>query len=242
MKTIYRISILLNIFFAGYILIRGGELIINELTEKQAGPMEYTAEETATTQEHITCDTIFTVSEYDLSTGRQEVYQKMLPEKLIGMNRRELIQWVDEYNLSPTLEDMEKGFNAGTDDYMIKPINMQEMVFRVKALLRRSKIVNEKKLKVGDTILDYDALTIKINDNLYNMPPKEFYLIFKLLSSPNKIFTRIELMDEIWGMDTDIDDRTIDSHIKKLRRKFEDCSDFEIVTVRGLGYKSKINV
>jgi DNA-binding response OmpR family regulator len=116
------------------------------------------------------------------------------------------------------------------------------MVFRVKALLRRSKIVNEKKLKVGDTILDYDALTIKINDNLYNMPPKEFYLIFKLLSSPNKIFTRIELMDEIWGMDTDIDDRTIDSHIKKLRRKFEDCSDFEIVTVRGLGYKSKINV
>jgi DNA-binding response OmpR family regulator len=140
------------------------------------------------------------------------------------------------------IEDMEKGFNAGTDDYMIKPINMQEMVFRVKALLRRSKIVNEKKLKVGDTILDYDALTIKINDNLYNMPPKEFYLIFKLLSSPNKIFTRIELMDEIWGMDTDIDDRTIDSHIKKLRRKFEDCSDFEIVTVRGLGYKSKINV
>ena len=140
------------------------------------------------------------------------------------------------------IEDMEKGFNAGTDDYMIKPINMQEMIFRVKALLRRSKIVNEKKLKVGDTILDYDALTIKINDNLYNMPPKEFYLIFKLLSSPNKIFTRIELMDEIWGMDTDIDDRTIDSHIKKLRRKFEDCSDFEIVTVRGLGYKSKINV
>ena len=134
------------------------------------------------------------------------------------------------------IEDMEKGFNAGTDDYMIKPINMQEMIFRVKALLRRSKIVNEKKLKVGDTILDYDALTIKINDNLYNMPPKEFYLIFKLLSSPNKIFTRIELMDEIWGMDTDIDDRTIDSHIKKLRRKFEDCSDFEIVTVRGLGY------
>lgn len=140
------------------------------------------------------------------------------------------------------IEDMEKGFMAGTDDYMIKPINMQEMIFRVKALLRRSKIVNEKKLKVGDTILDYDALTIKINDNLYNMPPKEFYLIFKLLSSPNKIFTRIELMDEIWGMDTDIDDRTIDSHIKKLRRKFEDCSDFEIVTVRGLGYKSKINV
>lgn len=140
------------------------------------------------------------------------------------------------------IEDMEKGFSAGTDDYMVKPINMQEMTFRVKALLRRSQIANEKKLKVGSTILDYDALTIKIKDSIYDMPPKEFYLIFKLLSSPNKIFTRMELMDEIWGMDTDIDDRTIDSHIKKLRRKFEDCSDFEIITVRGLGYKSKINM
>ena len=139
------------------------------------------------------------------------------------------------------IEDMERGFDSGTDDYMIKPINMQEMILRVKALLRRSQIANEKKLKVGSTLLDYDALTIKTENTIYNMPPKEFYLIFKLLSSPNKIFTRMELMDEIWGMDTDIDDRTIDSHIKKLRRKFEDCNDFEIVTVRGLGYKSKIN-
>lgn len=140
------------------------------------------------------------------------------------------------------IEDMEKGFMSGTDDYMIKPINMQEMMLRVKALLRRSQIANERKLKIGSTILDYDALTITIKDNIYDMPPKEFYLIFKLLSSPNKIFTRIELMDEIWGMDIDIDDRTIDSHIKKLRRKFENCSDFEIITVRGLGYKSKINI
>ena len=139
------------------------------------------------------------------------------------------------------IEDMERGFMAGTDDYMIKPINMQEMTFRVKALLRRSQIANERKLKIGSTILDYDSLTIKTENDIYDMPPKEFYLIFKLLSSPNKIFTRMELMDEIWGMDTDIDDRTIDSHIKKLRRKFEDCSDFEIITVRGLGYKSKIN-
>ncbi len=139
------------------------------------------------------------------------------------------------------IEDMERGFDSGTDDYMIKPINMQEMILRVKALLRRSQIANEKKLKVGSTILDYDALTIKTENTIYNMPPKEFYLIFKLLSSPNKIFTRMELMDEIWGMDTDIDDRTIDSHIKKLRRKFDNCSDFEIITVRGLGYKSKIN-
>ena len=138
------------------------------------------------------------------------------------------------------IEDMEKGFVAGTDDYMIKPINMREMILRVNALLRRAKIANERRLILGNTILDYDSLTIIYDGKEYNMPPKEFYLIFKPLSSPNKIFTRMELMDEIWGMDTEIDDRTIDSHIKKLRRKFENCNDFEIITVRGLGYKAKI--
>ncbi|WP_024832021.1 response regulator transcription factor [Ruminiclostridium josui] len=137
-------------------------------------------------------------------------------------------------------EDMEKGFRAGTDDYMVKPISMRELVLRVKALLRRAQIANEKKLVVGSTLLDYNALTVKVNEEIYEMPPKEFYLLFKLLSNPNKIFTRQELMDEIWGLDTEVDDRTIDSHIKKLRRKFEHCSDFEIVTIRGLGYKSKI--
>ncbi len=137
-------------------------------------------------------------------------------------------------------EDMEKGFRAGTDDYMIKPISMRELVLRVKALLRRSQIENEKKLVVGNTFLDFNALTVKVNEEIFEMPPKEFYLLFKLLSNPNKIFTRQELMDEIWGMETDVDDRTIDSHIKKLRRKFEHCTDFEIITIRGLGYKSKI--
>ena len=138
------------------------------------------------------------------------------------------------------MEDMEKGFQAGTDDYMIKPVNLKEMVLRVKALLRRSQIASEKKLVIGSTILDYDALTIKSKEGDFEMPPKEFYLLFKLLSYPNKIFTRQELMDEIWGMDSEVDDRTVDSHIKKIRRKFENCVDFEIVTIRGLGYKSKI--
>jgi len=138
------------------------------------------------------------------------------------------------------MEDMEKGFQAGTDDYMIKPVNLKEMVLRVKALLRRSQIANEKKLVIGSTILDYDALTIKTKEGDFEMPPKEFYLLFKLLSYPNKIFTRQELMDEIWGMDSEVDDRTVDSHIKKLRRKFENCVDFEIITIRGLGYKSKV--
>ncbi len=138
------------------------------------------------------------------------------------------------------MEDMEKGFQAGTDDYMIKPIHMKEMILRVKALLRRAQIANEKKLIIGGTTLDYDALTIQIKEDVFHIPPKEFYLLFKLLSYPNKIFTRQELMDEIWGMDSEIDDRTVDSHIKKIRRKFEAFTDFEIVTIRGLGYKSKI--
>ncbi|MGB4658891.1 MAG: response regulator transcription factor, partial [Mobilitalea sp.] len=133
------------------------------------------------------------------------------------------------------MEDIEKGFHAGTDDYMIKPINLKEMVLRVKALLRRAQIANEKKLVIGSTTLDYDALTIKIKEEDLEMPPKEFYLLFKLLSTPNKIFTRQELMDEIWGMDSEVDDRTVDSHIKKLRRKFENSTDFEIITIRGLG-------
>lgn len=137
-------------------------------------------------------------------------------------------------------EDMEKGFRAGTDDYMVKPISMKELILRVKALLRRAQIENEKKLVVGSTLLDYNSLTVKVNEEIFEMPPKEFYLLFKLLSNPNKIFTRQELMDEIWGMDTNVDDRTIDSHIKKLRRKFEHSTDFEIITIRGLGYKSKI--
>ncbi len=157
MKTIYRISILLNIFFAGYILIRGGELIINELTEKQAVPMEYTAEETATTQEHITCDTIFTVSEYDLSTGRQEVYQKMLPEKLIGMNRRELIQWVDEYNLSPTLEDMEKGFCS------MELLSFSETEIRVR---KRVESISKVEVEVEDPPKQLEtASTVSGNSN-----------------------------------------------------------------------------
>lgn len=137
------------------------------------------------------------------------------------------------------IEDMEKGFAVGSDDYMIKPINMREMILRIKALLRRAQITNEKKLVVGSTVLDYDALTVTTPEGSIQMPPKEFYLLFKLLSNPNKIFTRLDLMDEIWGMESEVDERTVDSHIKKIRRKFENNPDFEIVTIRGLGYKAK---
>ncbi len=137
------------------------------------------------------------------------------------------------------MEDLEKGFQAGTDDYMVKPIRMKEMILRVNALLRRARIANDRRIEIGNAVLDYDSLTIKMGEEAFEMPPKEFFLLFKLLSNPNKIFTRLELLDEIWGMDTEVDERAVDSHIKKLRRKFESYPDFELLTVRGLGYKAK---
>jgi DNA-binding response OmpR family regulator len=138
-----------------------------------------------------------------------------------------------------SFEDKEKGFRLGADDYMVKPINMNEMVLRVAALLRRAKISTEHKLNVGDIVLDYDALTVTTKDIVYELPKKEFYLLFKLLSYPKQIFTRQQLMDEIWGMDIEIDERTVDSHIKKLRKKFEEVDKFKIITIRGLGYKAE---
>lgn len=135
-------------------------------------------------------------------------------------------------------EDMQKGFRVGTDDYMIKPINVKELVLRVEALLRRAKISSDKKIVVGSTTLDYDALTVTVHGKETTLPQKEFYLLYKLLSYPNKIFTRPQLMDEIWGMFTETDERTVNTHINRLRDRFAECSDFEIVTVRGLGYKA----
>lgn len=138
-------------------------------------------------------------------------------------------------------EDIQKGFSAGTDDYMIKPINVKELVLRVKALLRRARISSEKKIVVGSTVLDYDALTVTVHGEETLLPQKEFYLLYKLLSYPNKIFTRQQLMDEIWGMFSETDERTVNTHINRLRDRFRDCADFEIITVRGLGYKAVKN-
>ncbi|SLK36010.1 Mycobacterial persistence regulator MrpA (two component response transcriptional regulatory protein) [Mycobacteroides abscessus subsp. abscessus] len=134
--------------------------------------------------------------------------------------------------------DKRKGFLVGTDDYMTKPVDEEEMVLRIKALLRRAKIANEHKLIAGKTVLDYDALTVSRGDLVITLPPKEFFLLFKLLSYPNMIFTRIQLMDEIWGMESETDDRTLNVHINRLRERLRDIPEFEIVTVRGLGYKA----
>lgn len=133
---------------------------------------------------------------------------------------------------------MKKAFRTGTDDYMVKPINVNELLLRVEALLRRARISIEKKIVVGDTTLNYDALTVTRHGNESILPQKEFYLLYKLLSYPNKIFTRQQLMDEIWGMFSETDERTVNTHINRLRDRFSDCSDFEIITVRGLGYKA----
>lgn len=135
-------------------------------------------------------------------------------------------------------EDMRRGFRAGTDDYMVKPVNVNELLLRVEALLRRARISIEKKIVVGGTVLNYDSLTVTRNGQESSLPQKEFYLLYKLLSYPNKIFTRQQLMDEIWGMFSETDERTVNTHINRLRDRFADCTDFEIVTVRGLGYKA----
>lgn len=135
-------------------------------------------------------------------------------------------------------KDKRKGFLVGTDDYMTKPVDEQEMILRIKALLRRAKIASEHKLTVDKIVLDYDALTVSREDKVITLPQKEFYLLFKLLSYPNMIFTRLQLMDEIWGMESETDDHTLNVHINRLRDRFRDWSEFEIVTVRGLGYKA----
>lgn len=136
-----------------------------------------------------------------------------------------------------TYPDKKKGFDLGIDDYITKPIDMEELVLRVKALLRRSRISQDKKLVIGDIVLDYDSLEVITPDEEISLPKKEFYLLYKLLSYPKKIFTRQDLLDDIWGYDTEVDERTVDVHIKRLREKFRDFHQFEIVTVRGLGYK-----
>ena len=134
--------------------------------------------------------------------------------------------------------DKRKGFIIGTDDYMTKPVDEEEMVLRVGALLRRSKIANERKLTIGGTTLHYDSLSIETAEETQELPQKEFLLLFKLLSYPNKIFTRRQLMDEIWDMESESDERTVDVHVSRLRDRYRTNPDFEIVTVRGLGYKA----
>ena len=136
------------------------------------------------------------------------------------------------------LEDKRRGFRAGTDDYMVKPIDVNEMVWRVEALLRRSQIYSERRITIGSTVLDCDSLTVSFGGTDTSLPQKEFLLLCRLLSSMNRIITRRQLMDELWGLDSEADPHTLEVHISRLRERFRDNPDFEIVTVRGLGYKA----
>jgi DNA-binding response OmpR family regulator len=135
-------------------------------------------------------------------------------------------------------EDKHKGFIAGTDDYITKPIDDEEMLYRIKALLRRAKIATERKIVLGEVVLDYDSLTVTRGNETHELPQKEFLLLYKLLSYPGKIFTRIQLMDDIWGAESDTGWETVTVHIARLRKKFDSYPEFSIESVRGLGYKA----
>lgn len=158
----------------------------------------------------------------------------------------EFVHLLREYgNTAPVLmitakdafDDMRKGFISGTDDYMIKPINVNEMVLRVQALLRRAQMINERKQTIGGTVLECDTFTVTYEKGSVILPQKEFMLLYKMVSFPGRIFTRQQLMDDVWGYDTDSDTHTIDVHIGRLRERFKDNKDFKIVTMRGVGYK-----
>ena len=139
------------------------------------------------------------------------------------------------------ISDKKQGFILGADDYMVKPIDMEEMVLRVSVLLKRAKSANKRKIILRDLIIDYDQLSVVKHDKVYNLAQKEFYLLYKLVSTPNTIFTRQELIEEIWGLESESEYRTVDVHIKRLREKLKELNELEIVTVRGLGYKCIIN-
>ena len=162
------------------------------------------------------------------------------------MDGYELVRQLREVgNTTPVLmitardafDDMRIGFQSGVDDYMVKPINVNEMVLRVQALLRRAQMVNDRRQTIGDTVLECDSLTVTTAGESMVLPQKEFMLLYKMAAYPGKIFTRQQLMDEIWGYDSESDTHTVDVHIGRLRDRFRDSKDFKIVTIRGIGYK-----
>jgi DNA-binding response OmpR family regulator len=176
-----------------------------------------------------------------LMAEKSELHQRAEAEAAshhVASARSLYIRAFEGYVAKGQMEDMEKGFRAGTDDYMVKPIQLRELMLRVGALLRLAQLMSEKRLTIRGTVLDYASLTVQTGEQADTLPPKEFYLLFKLLNQPGKIFTRQELLDEIWGVDKDTDSRNVDAHIKKLRHRFADNPDFAIETVRGLGYKA----
>lgn len=177
-------------------------------------------------EEHIDmliCDAMMPeIDGYELAKSVRE-FNKMIPIMMVTV--------LGDYQYK------EKGFGIGIDDYLVKPIDVNEMILRVKALLRRSQNISEKKIITGSTVLEYEQLKVMVGDVEHILPQKEFYLLYKLMSYPNHIFTRFQLMDEIWGINSESNPHTLEVHIAKLRERFKENQDFKIITIRGLGYK-----
>lgn len=203
----------------------------------------------------LACNSFNTFSAFDgekaLSIVAENKIDLVISDIMMpGIDGYELTEQLrEEYPEMPILmisakenfEDKQRGFMMGTDDYMVKPINLNEMILRVNALLRRAKIVNERKLVAGDTVLDFDTYTVSYDGKDIIIPQKEFLVLYKLISYPSKTFTRRQLMDEFWGYDTDSEERTVDVHINRLRERLKDCKDIKIETIRGLGYRGVRN-
>lgn len=182
-----------------------------------------------------------------LDAMEQSYYDLMISDVMMPvMDGFELVQQLRaDGNATPvlmvtakdTFEDMRLGFLSGTDDYMIKPVNVNEMVLRVGALLRRAQMIHDRRQVIGSTIMECDSLTVTVEGESMVLPQKEFMLLYKMASYPGRIFTRQQLMDEIWGYDSESDTHTVDVHIGRLRDRFRSNQDFKIVTMRGVGYK-----
>ena len=182
-----------------------------------------------------------------LDAMEKDYYDLIISDIMMpGMDGYELVRTLREAgNTTPVLmitakdafDDMKMGFLSGTDDYMVKPVNVNEMVLRVGALLRRAQMINERRQVIGDMVLECDSLTVTTKTESMILPQKEFMLLYKMVSFPGRIFTRQQLMDEIWGYDSETDPHTVDVHIGRLRERFHDNPDFRIVTMRGVGYK-----
>lgn len=182
-----------------------------------------------------------------LDAMEHEFYDLIISDIMMPvMDGYELVRTLREANVTTPVmmitardafDDMRHGFLSGTDDYMIKPINLQEMVLRVQALLRRAQMISDRKQIIGNTTMEAESLTVRTEDETFVLPQKEFMLLYKMASFPGRIFTRQQLMDDIWGYDSESDTHTVDVHIGRLRERFKDNKDFKIVTLRGVGYK-----
>jgi len=183
---------------------------------------------------------------YDLMYGSlfDLIISDIMMPQIDGYEFAETVRWLNKtipilfMTARDDIASKQKGFRAGIDDYMVKPIDLDELVLRVAALLRRAHIMEEKKLTIGNLILDADELSANVDGAEIPTTLREFHILFKLLSYPKKTFSRAQLMDEFWGLDSETSLRAVDVYITKLRDKFSCCDGFQIVTVHGLGYKA----